>query len=81
MAQDTPVTYRVTGVTQDTTFTGSSTPVTGKRVAFSTSTGYEGAVFVPDAVFSDVEAVRGLIEGEVKLVTAAQAIAGNLTGP
>lgn len=80
MAQDTPVTYKVTGVTQDTSFSGSATPVTGKRVAFSTSTGYEGAVFVPDSVFADLEAVRGLIEGEVRVVAAAQAIAGNLTG-
>ena len=80
MAQDTPVTYRVTGVTPDTSFSGSATPVTGKRVAFSTSTGYEGSVFVPDSVFADLGAVRGLIEGEVRVVAAAQAIAGNLTG-
>lgn len=80
MATGTPITYKVTGVTQDSQFTGQSTPVTGKRVQFSTSTGYEGAVFVPDAVFADVSAVRGLIEDQVKLVAAAQAITGQLTG-
>jgi hypothetical protein len=80
MAQGTPITYKVTGVTQDSQFTGQSTPVTGKRVAFSTSSGYDGAVFVPDSIFSDVAAVQKLIEGEVRLVYAAQNITGNVTG-
>lgn len=80
MAQGTPITYKVTGVTQDSQFTGQATPVTGKRVAFSTSSGYDGAVFVPDSIFGDVSAVQKLIEGEVRLVAAAQSIAGNITG-
>jgi hypothetical protein len=78
MAQGTPITYKVTGVTQDSQFTGQATPVTGKRVAFSTSSGYDGAVFVPDSVFGDVSAVQKLIEGEVRLVAAAQGIAGSI---
>lgn len=80
MAQGPQITYKVTGVTQDSQFTGQATPVTGKRVAFSTSTGYDGAVFVPDSVFSDVSQVQRMIEGEVKLVAAAQAITGNISG-
>jgi hypothetical protein len=80
MATGTPITYKVTGVTQDSQFTGASTPVTGKKVMFSTSTGYEGSVFVPDASFSDPSQVRTLIEDQVKLVAAAQAITGTLTG-
>jgi hypothetical protein len=80
MAQGTPITYKVTGVTQDSQFTGQATPVTGKRVQFSTSSGYDGSVFVPDSVFPDVAAVQRMIEGEVKLVAAAQSIAGNVTG-
>lgn len=80
MAQGQPITYKVTGVTQDSQFTGQSTPVTGKRVQFSTSTGYEGAVFVPDPVFADQAAVKRLIEGEVRIVAAAQVIAGQVTG-
>lgn len=80
MAQGTPITYKVTGVTQDSQFTGASTPVTGKRVQFSTSSGYDGAVFVPDSVFSNVAEVQRMIEGEVRLVAAAQSIAGNVTG-
>lgn len=79
MATGTPITYKVTGVTQDSQFTGQATPVTGKRVQFSTNTGYDGAVFVPDAVFADANAVRRMIEGEVKLVAAAQTITGSLT--
>lgn len=80
MATGTPITYKVTGVTQDSQFTGASTPVTGKKVSFSTSTGYEGSVFVPDASFSDASQVRALIEDQVKLVAAAQSITGTLTG-
>lgn len=80
MAQGTPITYKVTGVTQDSQFTGASTPVTGKRVAFETSSGYTGAVFVPDSVFPNVGEVQKMIEGEVRLVAAAQAIVGNITG-
>jgi hypothetical protein len=40
--------------------------------------GYSGTVFVPDSVFADASAVRKLIEGEVKLVAAAQAIVGTV---
>jgi hypothetical protein len=80
MATGGPVSYTVTGVSPDTQFTGAATPVTGKRVAFSTTTGYEGAVFVPDGVFGDIAAVKQLIEGEVKKVAAAQVIAGTVTG-
>ena len=80
MAQGTPITYKVTGVTQDSQFTGQSTPVTGKRVAFETSSGYSGAVFVPDSVFQDKAAVVRMIEGEVRIVAAAQTISGQITG-
>jgi hypothetical protein len=80
MAQSSQITYEVTTVTTDTQFTGSATPVTGKRVGFTTSTGYIGAVFVPDGVFGDLGAVQTLIEAEVRKVAAAQAIAGTITG-
>ena len=80
MAQGTPITYKVTGVTQDSQFTGASTPVTGKRVQFSTSSGYDGAVFVPDSVFANAREVQKMIEDQVRLVAAAQAISGNITG-
>lgn len=79
MAQGTPVSYKVTTVTTGTQFTGSATPVTGKTVSFETSTGYIGTVFVPDGVFADQAAVRQLIESEVKLVAAAQVIAGSVS--
>lgn len=81
MATGGPISYMVTGVTPDTQFTGAATPVAGKRVAFSTTTGYEGAVFVPDGVFGDLTAVQSMIEGEVKKVAAAQGIAGTVTSP
>jgi hypothetical protein len=74
------VTYEVTGVTPDTQFTGAATPVTGKRVSYSTSSGYNGAVFVPDGVFGDPSAVQAIIVGEVQQVTAVQNITGSLTG-
>lgn len=78
MATGTPITYQVTAVTPDTEFSGTSTPVKGKRVEFSTNTGYTGAVFVPAAVFADRVAVQRLIEGEVRMVAAAQAITGTI---
>lgn len=80
MAQGAPITYKVTGVTQDSQFTGQATPVTGKRVSFTTSSGYEGSVFVPDSVFADHSAVRKMIEDQVKLVATAMGISGTLTG-
>jgi hypothetical protein len=79
MATGTPVTYKVTTVTTNTQFTGAATPVTGKTVSFETSIGYIGTVFVPDGVFSDQAAVRALIEDQVKLVAAAQMIAGSVS--
>jgi hypothetical protein len=78
MANSTQITYKVTGVSQDSMFTGQATPVTGYRVQFTTSTGYDGAVFAPAATFADVAALRALIEGEVQMIAAAQAIAGNI---
>lgn len=78
MAGNGQVSYAVTAVTDDTQFNGTSTPVPGKRVAFSTSAGYTGSVFVPDTVFGDKAAVVRLIEGQVKVVSAALDIAGNV---
>lgn len=78
MATSAPITYQVTRVTPDTQYPPGEQPVTGKSVAFSTSVGYSGTVFVPDNVFADAAAVKRLIEGEVKLVAQAQAIMGTV---
>lgn len=80
MAQGQPVTYTVKAVTPDSQFTGLNTPVAGKRVTFSTSTGYEGSVFVPDSVFSDRNAVQAMIAEEVRRVAAIQSLTGQLPG-
>jgi len=80
MAQGESITYRVTAISPDTQFGNQNAVVTGKRVSFETSTGYNGSVFVPDGVFSDRAAVARLIEGEVRIVAAAQSIAGQITG-
>ena len=80
MAAPASITYKVTGVTPETRYTPTATPVPGKRVTFTTSTGYEGSVFAPDTVFGDLDAVRQLVEGEVRTVAAAQAITGSLNG-
>lgn len=74
------ITYQVSGITPDTQFTATNTIITGKRVAFTTSTGYSGSVFVPDGVFADTNAIKRLIESQVMLVAAAQGIAGQITG-
>ncbi len=80
MATGTPITYQVTRVTPDTQYPPGEQPVPGKSVAFSTSVGYTGTVFVPDSVFSDQAAVKRMIEDQVKLVAAAQSISGSITG-
>ena len=80
MASSTPITYKVTGVTPDTTYTPTATPIPGKKVTFQTSTGYEDTVFIPDTVFSDVGAIQQVIEGVITQVAAAQAITGTLSG-
>lgn len=80
MAQGPPVTYQVTRVTPDTQFPVGEQPVKGQLVAFTTSTGYAGNVFVPDAVFADRAAVVQMIEAQVKLVAVAQAISGTIQG-
>jgi len=81
MAQPTQVTYQVTRVTADTQFPAGSTPVTGKSVAFSTSSGFSGSVFVPDSVFADKDAVTRLIEDQVRIIAQAQGIAGTVMIP
>lgn len=80
MVQGPQVTYRVTAVAPDTQFGAQNSVISGKRVTFETSTGYVGSVFVPNGVFGDQAAVKTMIEGEVRLVAAAQALAGTVTG-
>lgn len=80
MAQPEAITYRVTAVAPDTQFGAQNSVISGKRVTFEASTGYVGSVFVPNGVFADTKAVQGLIEGEVRLVAAAQKLTGSVTG-
>lgn len=72
------VSYQVTGISPDTSFGTDNTVIYGKRVSFNTSSGYSGSVFVPAGVFADLNATQALIEGEVRLVAAAQQIAGTV---
>lgn len=81
MAQGTPVTYQVTRITPDTQFPPGEQPVQGKLVAYSTSAGYNGSVFVPDSVFADRAAVARMVEDQVRLVAAAQSISGSVQVP
>lgn len=80
MADATPVTYEVTGVTQETKYGPNGTPIPGKNVTFETGTGYQGTVFIPDSVFADTTALTGAIEGEVKAVAAAMLVKGTVGG-
>lgn len=79
MAAAVPVTYQVTAISPDRQLNGQSDVVPGKRVTFKTSTGYEGTVFIPDSVFSDMNVVRQLVEAEAMLIAQAQQIAGTVT--
>lgn len=80
MAQGTPITYQVTNVVPRTEFGPTSQPIPGKMVTYTTSTGYEGSVFIPDSVFGDLNAMRKVIEGEVMAVARAQALTGTVNG-
>lgn len=80
MTPGSPVTYEVTGVTQETKYALNGTPVPGKNVAFTTSSGYQGSLFIADSVFSDTTAMRQAIEGEVKAVSAAMVVKGTIGG-
>lgn len=80
MAQGTPVGYEVTGVTQETRYGPNSTPIPGKNVAFTTTGGYTGTLFIPDSIFGDATAMRQALEGEVKAVAAALMIKGTVSG-
>ena len=80
MSDGAPITWKVTGVTPATQYTATATPIPGKRVAFTTSIGYDDAVFIPDTVFADTAAWRQVIESEVVKVAAAQAVTGTISG-
>lgn len=80
MASGTPVSYSVTGVTQETKYNINGTPIPGKNVTFTTSTNYQGTIFIPDTVFGDLTAMRQAIDGEVKAVANAMMITGTIGG-
>ena len=80
MATANPVGYEVNAVTQETKYSLTGSPNPGKNVTFTTTTGYEGTLFIPDSIFGDAAAVRQAIEGEVKVVSAALAITGTVSG-
>ena len=80
MSNADPVVWKVTAVAQDTQYSPTATPIPGKRVSFTTSTGYDGTVFIADSVFGDLDTVRRIIDGEVMQVAAAQAVTGTVGG-
>lgn len=80
MAQGPQVGYEVTGVTQETKYGPNGAPIPGKNVSFQTSSGYAGTLFIADSIFSDTNAMRLAIEGEVKAVSAAMMIKGTVSG-
>jgi hypothetical protein len=80
MPGQNPISYNVTNVTPETSYGPGATPINGKRVAFSTSVGYDGSIFVPDSIFGDTRAWRAIIEAEVLKVAAAQAVTGTIGG-
>jgi hypothetical protein len=73
-----PVTYQVTAVVPKVEYGSQGQQVAGKSITFATSTGYEGTVFVADSILGDVDRVKAAIEAEVRIVVAAQQIAGTI---
>jgi hypothetical protein len=70
--------YTVTAVTPSVDFGPTGGQIPGKTLTFTTTTGYEGTLFVPTSVFGDIPAVQAMIEAEVAQVIAAQQIAGTV---
>lgn len=79
MAPSAPVGYQVTGLSPAVDFGPGGNQTPGKTVTFTTTTGYEGTLFVPSSVFGDPSAVQAMIEAEVRQVVAAQQIAGTVS--
>jgi hypothetical protein len=75
-----PVSYTVTAVSPSVDYGPTGSQIPGKTLTFTTTTGYEGTIFIPSSVFPDLATVQAMIENEVRLVAAAQAITGTVTG-
>jgi hypothetical protein len=80
MTQGSAVGYKVTGVTQETKYSLTGSPIPGKNVTIETTGGYAGTLFIPDTIFGDAGAVQQAIENEVRSVTAAMNITGTAGG-
>lgn len=74
---DSSYTWKVVSQTQDTQFDTAGNQVTGKQITFQVQpTGYNGTVFVPDAIYPNPDAVRELIQAEVDSVMSVHGLNG-----
>jgi hypothetical protein len=67
----------VTGQVPQSQFSTGGDITTGKEITFQISpTGYTGTVFVPDALYSNAEAVKEIIQHEVDMVMSVHGLSG-----
>lgn len=73
------ITWQVTNQEPAQEFPTNGNPVTGKRITFTTSTGYSGTVFVPDPVYAQPDQVKEIIANEVRRVVAIHTLTGTVS--
>lgn len=70
-------TWSVTGQTPETQFDNQGNQTTGKNVSFTIQpSGYTGAVFIPDVLYVNTDAVRERIQTEVDAVMQVHQLSG-----
>lgn len=79
MSMPAQIGYQVTAVTPDITFGPNGQQIPGKQLTFTTTTGYQGTLFVPASVIDDLPTVTALIEAEVRRVANVQQISGTIS--
>lgn len=77
--QSQPVTYTVVSQYPDMDLGPGGTPVRGVRVMFDLSNGDKGSIFVPNAIYSNLDQVQQMVQdAAVSLVNTAN-ISGTIT--
>ena len=73
------ITWKVTSTSPTQEFGPNGSPIQGHTVNFTTSTGYEGSVFVPDDVWADASKVKDVIRARAIQAATIKNLEGTVT--